>query len=152
MVAASLALGYAVAFDGIHTRLAPQLPPTDTSFLSRGPFSGKQVGDCWLADEPKSHFNAGEVVIWQMRAELRPDATAIVGTELWCGDRLVQIDERKVAPAKLQAQWMSFGIRIPHDVTGECRLQRQIQVGNGADATMQEYDLRKPVSFVVNPQ
>ena len=150
MVAGSLALGYAVAFDGIHTRLAPQRASTETSFLSRGPFSGKEVGDCWFADQPKSRFHAGEAVLWQLRGELRSDATVTIETELWCEQHLVQIDERKIAPAKIQAQWVSFGIQIPQDLAGDCRLQRRVEVSGGATDSQQTYDLREPISLVVD--
>ncbi len=150
-VAGALAIGYAAAFNGIHNRLTPQKSPEQASFGSRGPFLGKLVGDCWVADEPRSHFTNGETVVWQMHPDIRPGTTMMVETELWCQDREVQFEDAQLTSDKLKAGWASLAVHIPSDVTGQCHLERHVQVQDAEGATIHDYDLRRPVSLVVDP-
>ena len=150
-MAGGLAVAYAIAFDGIHNRLLLSKSPASTSFISRGPFLGHRVGDCWLADAVKSHFSPHEIVEWQLDVTPKLSLAVIVGTELWCDGHAVQFDETRLAAEQVARGWNSLGIQIPKDVTGECHLERHVQTQDQNGAVAQELELPRTIALVVDP-
>ncbi len=150
-VAGGLAIGYAIAFDGVHNRLLSSKSPPITSFISRGPYAGHRVGDCWLADDVKSHFSANQVVVWQLDATPKLSLALIVGTELWCGGHAVQFEETRLATEQVAKGWNSLGIEIPKDVAGECHLERHVQTQSENGLIVQDLQLPRTIALVVDP-
>ena len=151
IVAGGLAVGYAIAFDGIHNRLLSSKSPATTPFISRGPFLGHRVGDCWLADEVKSHFSVNQIVVWQLNATSKLGLAVIVGTELWCGGYAVQFEETRLAAEQVAKGWNSLGIQIPKDVTGECHLERHVQTQDVSGSIVQDFEMPRTITMVVDP-
>lgn len=150
-VAGGLAVGYAIAFDGVHNRLLSSKSPAAASFISRGPFSGHRVGDCWLADETKSHFSANQIVVWQIDVTPKQSLSLVVGTELWCGGHAVQLEETRLTAEQVAKGWNSLGIQIPKDATGECHLGRHLQTQDDNGSIVQDVELQRPITLVVDP-
>ena len=150
IVSAGVAVGYALAFDRIHSGFTPETSPL-VYHGSRGPFEGRKVGDLWLAERPKSQFSSGETALWQALVDLPPSDTLVGEMELWCSGRQVQYQDVHLTDPAARPGWSTFAIEIPQDVSGECEIRRSLSLINAEGSQIGYYRLPTPISLRVVP-